>query len=222
VAPHYTAQGLTPPAHGGLYEGLYLDTCPPALQAPRFPRPAHAQPLRPEPYRRTGARWAPPDFGARAGRPLVLLTMGSLFGSPAVFAAALAGLAALDVNVLVMVGPSGDPAAVAADPARVRVEHFVPLDPALDRCALVVAHGGAGTTLAALAQGLPLVVIPQGADQFINAERAVAAGAAVAIAPAEFGADALRSAAARVRDEVAAMPGPAQVADVLVARAHER
>src|SRR5262249_11636412 len=222
VAPHYAAQGLTPPAHGGLYEGLYLDTCPPALQAPRFPRPAHAQPLRPEPYSRAGARWAPPDFGARSDRPLVPLTMGTLFGSPAVFSAALAGLAALDVNVLVTVGPLGDPAAVAADPARVRVERFVPLDLALDRCALVVAHGGAGTTLAALARGLPLVVLPQGAAQFISGRRAVAAGAAVAIAPAEFDAGALRAAvarvlgersyaatAARIRDAVAAMPSPA-------------
>jgi UDP:flavonoid glycosyltransferase YjiC (YdhE family) len=152
MAPHYSAHGLTPPTHGGLYEGLYLDTCPPALQAPRFPRPAHAQPLRPEPCGRADARWALPDFGARAGRPLVLLTMGTLFGSPAAFSAALAGLAALDVNVLVTVGPQGDPAAVAADPARVRVERFVPLNLALQRCALVVAHGGAGTTLAALAR----------------------------------------------------------------------
>jgi MGT family glycosyltransferase len=165
----------------------------------------------------------------------VLLTMGTVFGSAAVFAAALAGLAALDVNVLVTVGPQGDAGAFAADPGRVRAERFVPLDLALDRCALVVAHGGAGTTLAALARGLPLVLIPQGADQFLNAERAVAAGAAVAITPAEFGSDALRSAvarvlrersyaaaAARVRDEVAAMPGPAQAADALVARVYTR
>jgi UDP:flavonoid glycosyltransferase YjiC (YdhE family) len=161
--------------------------------------------------------------------------MGTLFGNPAVFSAALAGLATLDVNVLATVGPSGDPTAFAADPARVRVERFIPLDLALDRCALAVAHGGAGTTLSALARGLPLVLIPQGADQFINAERAVAAGAAVAIAPAEFDADALRSAvarvlgersfavaAARVRAEVAAMPSPAQAADALVAWARTR
>src|SRR5262249_41436596 len=99
------------------------------------------------------------------------------------------------------------------------------------RCAIVVCHGGAGTTLAALARGRPLVVIPQGADQFINAERAVAAGAAVAIAPREFSADSLRSAVARllagrsyaaeatrIRDEVTSMPSPGQVASALVAR----
>jgi hypothetical protein len=61
VAPHYAAQGLTPPTRGGLYEGLYLDTCPPALQAPRFPRPAHTQLLWPEPHRQAGARWESPE-----------------------------------------------------------------------------------------------------------------------------------------------------------------
>ena len=41
----------------------------------------------------------------------------------------------------------------------------------------VVTHGGAGTTLGALAFGVPLLVLPQGADQYANAERVVAAGA---------------------------------------------
>jgi UDP:flavonoid glycosyltransferase YjiC (YdhE family) len=115
------------------------------------------------------------------------------------------------------------------------VERFVPLDRILDRCHLVVAHGGAGTTLAALGRGTPLVVIPQATDQFINAERAVAAGAAVSLTPAEFSPNSLRSAvaqvlgdrtyaaaAARIRSEVAAMPSPAQVASFLAVRARAR
>jgi UDP:flavonoid glycosyltransferase YjiC (YdhE family) len=229
VAPHYAAQGLTPPMNAGLYDGLYLDTCPPSLQAPLFPRPANVQTLRPEAYSRADAEWSPSDFGDRARRPLVLLTMGTIFGNSAAFAAALTGLAALDVNVLVTVGSLGDPACIVADPTRVRVKRFVPLDSVLDHCDLMVAHGGAGTMLAALGRGVPLVVIPQGADQFINAERAVAAGAAVSIMPAEFNPSALRfavervrgdrsyaAAAARIRDEVAAMPSPAQVATALV------
>ena len=41
----------------------------------------------------------------------------------------------------------------------------------------VVTHGGSGTTLGALAHGLPLLVVPQGADQYANADAVVAAGA---------------------------------------------
>ena len=225
VAPHYTAEGLIPPPRGGLYEGMYLDTCPPSLQAPEFPVPPRRRFLRPEPYGAPSTSWSPPEFGDRSDRPLVLLTMGTLFGNPATFNAALAGLAALDVNVLVTVGPQGDPAMVVADPTWVRVERFAPLRQVLDHCDLVVAHGGAGTTLAALARGIPLVLLPQATDQFINAKRAVAAGAAISLAPAEFTSEALQHAvrrvrnetnyavaAARIRDEVAAMPTAAQVA----------
>ena len=225
VAPHYAAEGLIPPPRGGLYEGIYLDTCPPSLQAPEFPVPARRRFLRPEPYGTATTRWSPPDFGDRSDRPLVLLTMGTLFGNPAIFNAALAGLAALDANVLVTVGPQADPTMVVADPTWVRVERFAPLEQVLDHCDLVVAHGGAGTTLAALARGIPLVLLPQATDQFINAERAVAAGAAISLAPAEFNSEALYHAAlrvrgergyalaaARIRDEVAAMPTAAQVA----------
>jgi hypothetical protein len=235
VAPHYVAQGLTPPANAGLYDGLYLNTCPPALQAPLFRRPARVQALRPEAYGRTDARWSRPDLGYRADRPLILLTLGTVFANPAIFSAALNGLAELDVNVLVTVGPIVDPSAIAVDPRRVRVERFVPLDLILNHCALAVVHGGAGTTLAALGRGVPLVVIPQGADQFINAERAVAAGAAVSIGPADFTPEALWSAvvrvlrnhsftvaAARIRDKIAAMPSAAEVAFTLSASAWTR
>jgi UDP:flavonoid glycosyltransferase YjiC (YdhE family) len=117
----------------------------------------------------------------------------------------------------------------------VAAERFVPLDLVLDRCALAVIHGGAGTTLAALGRGVPLVVIPQGADQYINAERAVTAGAAVSISPSDFTPDALWSTvlrvlgdrafaagAARIRDEIAAMPSAAQVAFTLSASAWTR
>lgn len=220
VAPAYSARGLTPPEGEDLFGSLYFDICPPSLQIPEFRPPANRHPLRPEPYRQTGVRGQLPNFGARAERPLVLLTMGTTFGAQSIMSEALAGLSGLDVNVLVVVGPYGDPDQIEADPRRVRVERFVPLDVVLDRCSLVVTHGGAGSTLAGLARGVPLVVIPQGADQFINAERAVATGAALSIDPEGFGADALRlaaerviyapcfaAAARRIRDEVEAMPG---------------
>ena len=35
----------------------------------------------------------------------------------------------------------------------------------------MISHGGAGTMLAALAHGLPLLTVPQGADQYLNADR---------------------------------------------------
>jgi UDP:flavonoid glycosyltransferase YjiC (YdhE family) len=129
--------------------------------------------------------------------------MGTVFNDAAVLSTALDGLAQLDVNVLATVGPDGDPDAISVDPARVRIERFAPLGLVLAHCDLVVAHGGAGTMLAALAHGIPLVMIPQGADQFINTARVVRAGAGLPVAPArrtsEAVRDARRSSSATVR-----------------------
>jgi UDP:flavonoid glycosyltransferase YjiC (YdhE family) len=233
VAKHYAGLGFAPPANAGLYDQLYLDMWPPSLQQPAFIRPPETMRLRPEPFGRGDAgggaaadgAGAPRGFPGRTDRPLVVVTMGTIFGKPALLSAAVAALADLDVNVLVTVGPDGDPASVAGDPARVRVERFIPLEVALRGCDLVVTHGGAGTTLAALARGIPLVMLPQSGDQFAIAELTVAACVAESIVPADFGPDALRAAvrrvmadrryastACRVRDEISAMPSPGQVA----------
>ena len=73
----------------------------------------------------------------------------------------------------------------------------------LPRSAVVVSHGGSGTTLGALAHGLPLVLVPQAADQFDNAARAEAAGAAVVLRPGEVAAESVRAALGRVLGEPA-------------------
>jgi len=82
--------------------------------------------------------------------------------------------------------------------------------------------------LGALAFGLPLLIVPQGADHFYNADRAVAAGAAVQLMPDRLTADSardavrmllhrdtLREAAHRIRDELDAMPDPQQAVESL-------
>jgi UDP:flavonoid glycosyltransferase YjiC (YdhE family) len=88
----------------------------------------------------------------------------------------------------------------------------------------VITHGGAGSALGALSFGLPLLVVPQSADQFYNATLIAAAGAGEWLAPADLGVDAVRAALRRILDEPAhrnaalqiksefdAMPQPAAV-----------
>ena len=53
----------------------------------------------------------------------------------------------------------------------------------LGHAAVVVSHGGSGTTLGALAAGRPLVVVPLFADQPVNARRVAAIGAGIALPP---------------------------------------
>jgi UDP:flavonoid glycosyltransferase YjiC (YdhE family) len=55
----------------------------------------------------------------------------------------------------------------------------VPHQSVLPHASLVVSHCGHGTTMKALAAGVPLVCIPMGRDQFDTAARVVEAGAGV-------------------------------------------
>jgi UDP:flavonoid glycosyltransferase YjiC (YdhE family) len=113
-------------------------------------------------------------------------------------------------------------------PANARVERFVPQDDVLPGCSLVVSHGGSGSTLGALAHGLPLLLVPRGADQFENAEACAAVGVGRVLLPPEVSADAVAGAASALLSdphtaaraveialEIATMPSPAEVADRL-------
>jgi UDP:flavonoid glycosyltransferase YjiC (YdhE family) len=116
-------------------------------------------------------------------------------------------------------------------PANARVDRFIPQDTLLPTCAAVVHHGGAGTTFGALAHGLPQVVLPQGADNFVHAAVLERAGVARVLRPGEvtpgtiqdavrhvLGEPSYRGAAHQVAAEIATMPSPAQVANALRTR----
>jgi MGT family glycosyltransferase len=142
----------------------------------------------------------PPDWLETLQQPLVYVTLGTVFNKPELFRPLLQGLDG-SVSALVTTGRNVDPQSLGSWPPSVRVERFVPQAHVLPRCAAVVAHAGSGSVLGALAHGLPLVLVPQGADQFDNAARCAAAGAAVVIAPEELTAEAVRAALKRVLDE---------------------
>ena len=114
---------------------------------------------------------------------------------------ALDALAALDVRVLATVGSSIDPLSLGPQPPHVRIERFVAQSALLPRCALVVSHAGSGTALASAALGLPQLLLPQGADQFLNAEALADAGAALSLLPGAATAEAIADAATRLLTE---------------------
>jgi MGT family glycosyltransferase len=158
----------------------------------------------------------------------VYVTMGTVFNEPDPLRRAVEGIRELPVRVLATVGPAAEPALLGDQPEHVRVERYVPQTALLPHCAVVVSHGGSGTILGALALGLPQVCLPQGADQFLNADAVAASGAGLSIAPAAATAaavssavatvlsqDGYREAAQRVASSIGTMPEPADVASVL-------
>ena len=205
VAPLWRSAGLDPDPYAGIYRDRYLDPCPASLQGERGPAAVGAEPIRPE---IPGDPAEPlPEWAAALGdRPVVYLSLGTvpLFNQPDKFATLLADVAHEDLDLVATVSELYDPAALGPQPANVHVERWLPLAPLLPRCDVVVCHAGSGTTLAALTAGLPLVLVPQGADQHTNADACQRVGVARV-----FDGDAVTSTA--VRDVVMAIVEPGSI-----------
>jgi UDP:flavonoid glycosyltransferase YjiC (YdhE family) len=206
----------------------HVDICPPSLQDPSFVAAEARIPLRPMAFPPAGR---PSTWDGRGARPRVYLTLGTAFGTREVLLAAIAGLAAIGAEVVVATGRV-IPAELGQLPAGVTALPWVDQAGLLPRADVVVHHGGSGTTLGALAAGVPQLVLPQGADQFANGEALVAAGAGLALRPEELSAEAVaastrhlldgtahRDAARALAVEIAALPGPDEVAADLPAYA---
>lgn len=205
-----------------------VDPAPGSFQVPGWqPNPLTVA-YRAEPYRRDGVHGAVVTHHEpeRGDRPTVLVTLGTVFNDAAVVTDIVAGLASLDAEVVVTLGVQL--AAPPVEAPNVSYETFRPLADLLPGVDVVVTAGGAGTVLAAASAAIPMVVLPQGADQFINAERARAAGVAVTVAAPRQVGEAVRrvlddgTIAARSRDvaaEIAARPGADDVLAELVRRA---
>ena len=82
------------------------------------------------------------------------------------------------MRALFTVGRRFDPTPLHPIPENVHIEAWIDQADILDQVDLVVCHGGSGTVLGALAASVPLVIVPVFADQFANAQRIVACGAA--------------------------------------------
>lgn len=123
-----------------------------------------------------------PDWlQAMPDQPLVYVSLGTVFSRlyPEVFDTILAALRDEPVNIVMTLGADGDPARFGPQPANVRLERFIPQDQILPFASLALNHGGNGTVLGPLAQGIPLVLLPLSADQPIITQLALAHGAAV-------------------------------------------
>ena len=225
MAPLWEEHGLDPRPHAGTYDHLYLDIYPPSLQAADTAHLPDVQPVRPVAFATSGDEPARDWSGDGSSGPLVYVTFGTVFNKDLTpIGTAIEALRELPVRVVATLGPDADPAALSPQPANVHVATYIPQTQILPNCAAVVSHAGSGTFLAAFGHGLPQLLLPQAADQFLNAAAGTRSGAAIAIQPQDLSVDAVREAARRLlddpefraaakglSDEIAAMPGPDDV-----------
>jgi UDP:flavonoid glycosyltransferase YjiC (YdhE family) len=161
----------------------YLTVFPRSLEDPAVPAQPHTLRFRDPGWDQPAAEL--PDWWTSSHTPLVYVTFGSVAGAMEmtahVYAMAMEAVADLPVRVLLTVGHGADLDAFPLAPANVRVERWVPQADVLAHATAVVCHGGSGSTLGALAAGLPLVMVPLFADQPHNARRVGAVGAGITV-----------------------------------------
>lgn len=222
--------GLPPdPQVAMLHSHLTLVPVPPVFRTPHDPLPAAARHIRPTVLESASTTTEPDSsltrtlgwLHERADRPTIYFTLGTVFHQESgdLFTRALAGLSLLDANIVVTVGREIDPAELGNPPTNVRVERFIPQQALLPYCDLVVSHAGSGSVIGALAYGVPLVLLPMGADQPLNSDRCHALGVARVLNPLTatsndvrlaasnvLASPSYRRAARRIRDDTAHLP----------------
>ena len=172
----------------GIWEGIvtvpdaFASLTVPGLEFVRHDAPSslHLVGILPAP---TPADWTEPpwwpdlDAAREAGRPVVVVTQGTLSSDDLgqLVQPTLDALAEVDALVVAALGQDVE-ALPGRAPANARVEEFVPFGHLLPHADVLVTNGGFGATQQALAAGVPVVVAGTTDDKPMVAARVSAAG----------------------------------------------
>jgi MGT family glycosyltransferase len=196
-----------PELASAVLDAPYVDTCPRSLQedaVAAFPNRVALRPSAGEVLVGERLPWDEATLRALPHERTIHLTLGTIFNDlTGVFETVLAGLRPHPVNVIVTLGPGADTQRLGPQPPDVLVADFVPHAALLPHCDALITQGGAGTILAALCHGLPHLILPQGADQFMNATTAERAGVALQIPPPALTPEAVTATVGRLLDDEA-------------------
>lgn len=153
----------------------YLDPWPEMLRPRDWPVPPDRIPIRLDPLPPTGSPWAQDSPAER----YVLVSFGTQVREPDLLDAVVRSV--LQHTTAPVVVTRGALATAEFDDPRVTVTGFVGLGALLTGADVVVTVGGSGTVLGALAQQIPVVVIPVFPSQRWVAQQLLAHDAAVVI-----------------------------------------
>nr|WP_061300379.1 macrolide family glycosyltransferase [Herbidospora cretacea] len=134
-------------------------------------------------------------WSAPSDRPVVLVSLGSAFTDrPAFYRDCVEAFSGLGWHVVLQIGSRTDPAALGEVPGDVEVHPWVPQLAILAQASAFVTHAGMGGTMEGLYHGVPMIAVPQAADQFQNAERIQELGVGVHVPVEEATPERLRAA----------------------------
>jgi UDP:flavonoid glycosyltransferase YjiC (YdhE family) len=200
---------------------IAIDVAPPSM----LDDPPQGWSMRYVPY--NGGATLPAWLNTPPERPRVAVTVGTVVPERdglQLLRRLVDSASQVDAEFVLALGEA-DPAPLGPLPGNVHPVGWVPLSSLLPTCRAIVHHGGAGTTLTALACGVPQLVLPNGADRHINALAAERRGTAMVTSTEDvthlelrslIDNDAIRVAADEVRREIEALPTPADTVARLV------
>lgn len=224
--------GLEPDPELRMIDGtLTVVPFPPSLRGTEGRR-AEVIRMRPEPPELSHAHPALRWLAAGDEEHRVYVTLGTAFNKSSgdLLPRILKALESLPIRALITTGPRLDPGLFPVASARLRVEQYVPQDGILGLVDLTITHGGSGSVTGSLSRGVPVLVLPLGADQLPNGQRATSLGAgavmdAATATPAEIASETqrllasspVREAARTIQAEISELPS----ADAVVQRIAE-
>jgi UDP:flavonoid glycosyltransferase YjiC (YdhE family) len=155
AAPLWASNGLEVPESAGLYRHALVNPCPRFLQNDT-PGAKVEWPIRPSALDEEGEL-------LRADAYIGFGTVPTFANALAELTAAVRACTERGMRVVVT-APSQElrDELAAINPHLVEARHFVTLSTLLPSCKIAITHAGAGTVLASLSAGVPLVLVPRG------------------------------------------------------------
>jgi len=142
-------------------------------------------------------------FDELGDEPVIYISLGTIFNDKGDFyRLCLEAFADLAYRVVMSVGSRTDIRHLGTIPGNFIVKPFVPQLQLLPRAALFITHSGMNSVSEGLWAGVPLLMIPQAADQFFIAQRVQRLGAGKMLRKTKLNAHRLRKAA----EEILAQP----------------
>ncbi|MFB8277638.1 macrolide family glycosyltransferase [Nocardia colli] len=114
-------------------------------------------------------------------------------------------------HVILQIGKYTDPTELGDIPPNIEVHSWVPQRAILNQADAFVTHAGMGGCGEGLLAGVPMIAVPQGAEQFMNADKLVELGVARRIDTAEATAENLRASLATLTTDPAVARRSAQL-----------
>jgi MGT family glycosyltransferase len=147
----------------------------------------------------------PFDFSRLDGRPLVLVSLGTIqFTNDAFFRMVMEEFADFPAQFVLAAGPGSDSARLGTPPENFIVVPTYPQLPLLERAAAFIMHGGLGSVHEGLWHGVPMVGVPQHFEQLRNA--LAAQDAAIVLDARAYGNEVTRAELRKALETVLADP----------------